>query len=222
MKRVAGTINLATTRIKVRTTKKTRTGSILLEVEDKEIANLLAQKIKEVVRSTARVRLPEMRTPIMLLDIPEWADVQDVRDGLERAGVPIGEDVNIVISRNHGGRRDLVARMTLPFRAAITTAEAKAIMVGWTRCRVRVMENKQPTCFRCQDKGHIAVECGKVPRPRRCHICSSTNHLARECRGPEEQPQNQQRQQKEQQLQQEEHADQEVQFISREHVAERC
>jgi len=77
--------------------------------------------------------------------------------------------------------REYVACLHLPLKDAITLAEEKAVTVEWTRCRVKLLANNQPTCFRCQGKGHLAAECRSEAKPRRCHICKKDDHLAKDC-----------------------------------------
>ncbi|KAL4132895.1 hypothetical protein QTP88_009971 [Uroleucon formosanum] len=182
MKKVAGTINLGALGVRVLTSRRTRAGGILLEVEGEEKAALLEGKIREVAGDTARVRRPQRKTPVLLLNIPEWAEAEDVVSGLAGAGIVV--EAKSVSIRSNGGKRgdlDRVARVDLPFRDAIALAVAKAVEVGWTRCRVKLLEKRQSTCFRCQQKGHHAAECRSEAKPRSCFGCGSSDHLAREC-----------------------------------------
>jgi len=181
MKKVSGSINLQSLGVKVLTTRKTRAGGILLEVEGNENAALLAGKIREVVGDAARVRLPEPRTPVLLLGVPEWAEAEDVVAGVMQAGVTGVTSENVTIRKNSGGRGEFVASLHLPLKDAITLAEKKAVTVEWTRCRVKLLANNQPTCFRCQGKGHLAAECRDEAKPRRCYRCKKDDHLVKDC-----------------------------------------
>ncbi|KAL4101253.1 hypothetical protein QTP88_021273 [Uroleucon formosanum] len=145
MKKVSGSINLQSLGVKVLTTRKTRTGGILPEVEGNEKATLLAGKIREVVGDAARVRLPEPRTPVLLLGIPEWADAENVAAGVMQAGVTGVTPESVTIRKNSGGRGEFVASLHLPLKDAITLAEKKAVTVEWTKCRVKLLANNQPT-----------------------------------------------------------------------------
>lgn len=182
MKRISGSINLSSLGVKVLTTRKTRAGGILLEVEGTDKAVLLADKIREVTGDTARVRLPEPRTAVLLLGIPEWAEVEDVLIGLAQAEVTGVAAEDVAIRKNPGVRGDYVASLNLPLRDAITLAERRVVTVRWTRCRVKLLEKGQPTCYRCQDKGHLAAECTNEAKPRRCYRCKKNDHLAKDCR----------------------------------------
>jgi hypothetical protein len=181
MKKVSTSINLQSLGVKVLTTRKTRAGGILLEVEGNEKATLLAGKIRGVVGDAARVRLPEPRAPVLLLGVPEWAETEDVVAGVTQAGVTGVTSENVTIRKNSGGREEFVASLHLPLKDAIALAEKKAVSVGWTRCRIKLLANNQPTCFRCQAKGHLAVECQGEAKPRRCHRCRREDHLVKDC-----------------------------------------
>lgn len=181
MKKISGSINLQSLGVKVLTTRKTRAGGILLEVEGNEKATLLAGKIREVVGVAARVRLPEPRTPVLLLGVPEWAEAEDVVAGVTQAGVTGVTSEGVTIRKNSGGRGEFVASLHLPLKDAITLAEKKAVTVEWTKCRVKLLVNSQPTCFRCQGKGHLAAECRNEAKPRRCHRCEKDDHLVKDC-----------------------------------------
>ncbi|XP_060881839.1 uncharacterized protein LOC132953400 [Metopolophium dirhodum] len=181
MKKVAGAINLQSLGINVLTTRKTRTGGILLEVEGADKAELLAEKIRAVSGDSARVRLPVPRTSVLLLGIPEWAEVGEVVDVLARMGIPDVVVDDVKIWRNAGGRNEFVASLSLPLKDAITLAESKAVIVGWTKCRVKLLDKSQPTCYRCQQKGHLAAECRNEAKARRCHSCQGEDHLASDC-----------------------------------------
>ncbi|KAL4108265.1 hypothetical protein QTP88_018496 [Uroleucon formosanum] len=166
MKKVSGSINLQSLGVKVLTTRKTRTGGILLEVEGNEKATLLAGKIREVVGDAARVRLPEPRTVVLLLGIPEWANAENVAAGVMQAGVTGVTPESVTIRKNSGGRGEFV--------------------------RVKLLANNQPTCFRCQGKGHLAAECRNEAKPRRCHRCKKDDHLVKDCALQEQTQQQQQ------------------------------
>lgn len=150
MKKVSASINLSSLDIKVLMTRRTGAGGILLEVEGAEKANLLAEKIRAVTGDAARTRLPESRTPVLLLGIPNWAEPEEIVGALASAGATSVTAKELVVLRNSGGRGDLVASLSLPLREAILLAEAKNVTVGWTRCRVKLLDTTQPTCYRCQ------------------------------------------------------------------------
>jgi len=170
-------------------TRKTKAGGILLEVDAPESACTLAEKLKEIVGDAARVRVPQRKTPVLLLNVPDWVDEEEVKGSLIQAGVAPQELVrgdrnSITLRTNTGGRGARVARLDVSYPAALTLAGAGHVTIGLTRCKVKLLERSQITCFRCQDRGHIAAECKGPDRPRRCYRCHTEGHLASACKGP--------------------------------------
>jgi len=181
MRKVSRSINLLSLDIRVLTTRRTRAGGILLAVESAEKANLLAEKIRAVTGDAARTRLPESRTPVLLLGIPDWAEPEEIIVALASAGVTSVAPEELVVRRNSGGRGELVASLSLPLRDAILLVEAKNVTIGWTRCRVKLLDKNQPTCYKCQQRGHLAAACENEARSRRCYKCQGEDHVAKEC-----------------------------------------
>ncbi|KAL4149954.1 hypothetical protein QTP88_003805 [Uroleucon formosanum] len=177
MKKLSGSINHQSLGVEVLTTRKTRAGGILLEVEGNEKSTLLAGKIRKVVGDAARVRLPEPRSPVLLLGVPEWTEAEDVVAGVTQAGVTGVTSENVTIRKNSGERREFVASLHWPLKDTITLAEKKAVTLELTRCRVKLLANNQPTCFRCQGKRHLAAECRDEAKSRRCHRCKKDDYL---------------------------------------------
>lgn len=134
-----------------------------------------------MTEDTARVRLPETRTPVLLIGISEWAEAEDVVSGLAQATITGISDENVTIRKTTGGQGEYVACLNLSLRDAITLAEKKVVTVELTRCRVKLLERSQPTCFRCQVRGHLVIECRNKSKPRRYFKCRTPGHIANEC-----------------------------------------
>lgn len=142
IKKVIGFIDLVSLGIQVKIIKTTRAGGILFEVIGEDKAALLAEKVSEVTDNTARVRKADRRTPVLLLDIPEWADEDDVLAGLAHAGVKAEFKKEYIFIRKNGEKGGFV---DLAYHDAIVLAEAKAATVAWTRCKIRLFEKSRPT-----------------------------------------------------------------------------
>lgn len=81
MRRVSTGVNFGDLGVKVLTTRSTKAGGILLEIEGDDKAVMLEGKIKEIVGKPARVRRPEWRTPALILDISDWIKADEVACG---------------------------------------------------------------------------------------------------------------------------------------------
>lgn len=81
IKKIVKKINLKN-RIQVRNVRSSRSGCIVLDVDDVRTAANLADKLRAVVKDQARVDLPMRRTSVLLLGIPDWCNTENVADGL--------------------------------------------------------------------------------------------------------------------------------------------
>lgn len=68
-----------------------------------------------------------------------------------------------------------------PMATAAGLADLKSIRIGWGLCRVKLLEKKTPSCYRCQESGHISATCTAAEVVKKCFACRSTDHLARDC-----------------------------------------
>lgn len=71
-------VNLGDLNVKVLSTMSMKTGEILLEIDGEDKAALLEGIIMEVVGESLRVKKPERRTPVLILNVPDWADDDEV------------------------------------------------------------------------------------------------------------------------------------------------
>jgi len=166
---VANGVKLQEVGAKIITTKISKTGVIILEVDAAEDADLLAEKFHQVVGSSARVVRPERRTSVLLLGISEWEDEEAIKSTLIHADVTPQELV-------YGRKYSISSRTNsgLLWRAgcqALTLAGAGHVVVGLG------------LCFRCQEQGHISAECIGSAKPHRCYRCQTEGHLSGACTG---------------------------------------
>lgn len=80
------------------TTRRTRTGGILLEVDGDNKAALLAERVRVLLGDGSRVRQPETLILVLLLDVPEWAAKEEVWEGLQKAGISFGVEGRSFVS----------------------------------------------------------------------------------------------------------------------------
>lgn len=187
VRQITTEVDLTALGVTVKDTRRTKFGAILLEVDSVDEAEKLADTLRSVVGKSACIEIPIRRTPVMIIDVPEWVEVTDIVKELEAVGV--GPDVlameGITVRASSNGRAGQVVRFSLPIAVAINLAEKRRITIGWTRCRIRLLEKRTSFCFRCQERGHIAVVCQGPEKDRRCYRCHKPGHLMQDCQPPE-------------------------------------
>jgi len=184
MKRVLTGVNLQELDLQA-TARRTKSGAIILEVDGTEKADRLAGKLRQVLGTNASIGRPTRKSPILIVGIPDWIDVGDVRQAL----ISISEDmadVQVTIHTNNGGGR--VARADIPIGVAIKLAEQKYLTLGWGRCRIKLLEKKNLNCYRCQGRNHVAARCNAAEASRRCYKCGRQGHIVRESPGTPRSP----------------------------------
>jgi len=153
----------------------------LLKIALPEDTELLAFADDVAIVCTAQVPfLLEERLGTALQDVVGWMSENNLELALQKTEAIVFTNRNTRNTMNVEFH-DRVARVDLPLRDVITLTKAKAVVVGWTRCRVKLLEKKQSTCYRCQRQGHHAAEYRNEAKPRACFGCGGSGHLARDC-----------------------------------------
>lgn len=145
-----------------------------MEVDGTEKADRLAAKLRQVLGTTASIGKSTRKSPILIVGIPDWIDVDDVHQALISSSEDMA-DVQVTIRTNNSGGR--VARADVPISAAIKLAEQKYLTLGWGRCRIKIRENLN--CYRCQGRNHLAARYTAAEAPRRCYKCGRQGHVVR-------------------------------------------
>lgn len=78
----------------------------------------------------------------------------EVRKELATAGLSMDSGTTVLIKRGQDGCGYGTAHLAVPYDVVIMLAKAETVIVGWTKCRIRLLERKQPKCFRCQRPEH--------------------------------------------------------------------
>jgi len=185
MSKVTSSVNLQELGINISNTRRTKTGSILLEVEGKKEAEKLTHHLQQVIGTTARVGRPSRTTPVLLLDVPDWVDEQEVTKQI-KACDPDLAGVEITLKRNTGG--GTVAQFRARMETAVKLAELRSIKIGWSLCRIKLLEPRPPVCYRCQERGHMAARCLAPEVARKCYRCQSVGHEAAACQQQAQKP----------------------------------
>jgi len=181
MKRVTQEVNLGELGVEVIKTRKTKSGAVLLEVGNSEEAEKLADRMRQVIGVDATVGRPTRKTSVLLLGIPEWMSPEDITREILAADESLLE-TQVLVRDNIGGGR--VVRLEVPMAAALRFAENKTVRIGWSRCRVKLLEPRSPKCFKCSRTEHMASTCPKqTVQAKRCFHCRQVGHLIKDCSG---------------------------------------
>jgi len=150
-----------------------------MEVSGKEEAYKLSTLLCETLGQRAKVSRPRRTTPVLVINIPEWLDDDKVKCTIMAAD-PSLDSSSISLRENAGGGK--IAKLTVDMDTALRLTALKTIRIGWNLCRVKLLETKSPTCYRCQANGHIAAECqATASLPKKCYQCHGIGHLAAMC-----------------------------------------
>lgn len=187
MRRVVSHINLEELGVDVVRSRFTRAGAILFEVNTKDESQRLAGCLTQRIGEDAEVVRPTRRTPILIVNIPEWMSSEEVSRDVKSADAEIA-GLEVTVRENPGGGR--FARLDVPMAVAARLAELGSIRVGWSRCKIKLLERKDPVCYRCQKAGHTAARCSSPAQEKKCFRCHLTGHLAKECQWKKEEGEN--------------------------------
>jgi hypothetical protein len=185
MQKAMATVDPLALGIQVSGTRRTQTGAVLLEVRGPAAhADLLASKLGEALKELdVRVHRPSKTCTVLLLDVEEWVGEADVHQALSAALASSDAEpphVGPVMVRANIGGKGRYARCEVPIRVASRLATLGRVRVGWTSCRLRIL-NKGPQCYRCLERGHIAHACKGPDRSKACFRCKEEGHLVKEC-----------------------------------------
>ncbi|CAL7932775.1 unnamed protein product, partial [Xylocopa violacea] len=149
----------------IRKIRKTRTGAVLLELED----NALAQEWRERImgteqegKITARILSRKMVAKIRGLDI--LTEAKDVIGAIGEATAATPEELEQVqlLRMIDEPWQERVAIVRVPVRLANVLKNTKGIKIGWTINKVRILDKPSVKCSTCKQWGHDMSRCRKV------------------------------------------------------------
>ncbi|VVC42054.1 Zinc finger, CCHC-type [Cinara cedri] len=180
MKTVMASVKLNEIGVEVGTVRRTRAGGFLLQVKTAEEAEKLSGRLQSAVGEMAKIGRPVRTTPVLIANVPDWMEDGEVEDHIRATDLGVA-GVSVRIRENVGGGK--VALLDVPMDVASRLAEVGKVKIGWSLCRVRLLERRKPLCHRCQKPGHFKAECAEPEAVKQCYRCRRSGHLIKDCPG---------------------------------------
>ncbi|EFN86420.1 Cellular nucleic acid-binding protein, partial [Harpegnathos saltator] len=160
------------------------TGALVLEIPGEERgkqADLLADKLKEVLTDRARISRPQKMGELRLKGLEISTTESEAAEAVAKAGgCKVGEVKTGSLRIAYNNYRTLWIQC--PLAAAKRVAEIGSIKIGWTQTKAELLQARALQCYRCLEKGHVQTNCkNNIDRRANCYRCGEPGHLAREC-----------------------------------------
>lgn len=159
-------------------------GSLLIQVaseRNKEKADILANRMRNIVGSEARIARPSRKAEMKVTGIDEDTTPEEVAEAVAQEGQCDRSEVTAgAIRRNRMGLGSIWIKC--PWSAAKKLNRIGRIKIGWVKARVELLEPAPVQCFRCWGYGHLKVQCrSNTDRMGRCYRCGNEGHRATQC-----------------------------------------
>ncbi|XP_025163933.1 uncharacterized protein LOC112590732 [Harpegnathos saltator] len=160
------------------------TGALVLEIPGEErskLADLLADKLKEVLTDRARVSRAQKMGELRLKGLEISTSESEAAEAVAKiGGCQVGEVKTGSIKMAWNNYRTLWVQC--PLAAAKRVAETGNIKIGWTQAKVELLQARALQCFKCLERGHVQINCtNNSDRRANCYRCGEPGHLARDC-----------------------------------------
>ncbi|EFN87666.1 Cellular nucleic acid-binding protein, partial [Harpegnathos saltator] len=164
------------------------TGALVFEIPGEERnkqADLLADKLKEVLTDRARVSRPQKMGELRLKGLEISTSEKEVVEAVAKVGGCQAREVktgNIRVAYNNYRTIWVQCPLAAAKRVAEAGAETGNIKIGWTLTKAELLQARALQCYKCLEKGHVQVNCkSSNDRRENCYRCGEYGHLAREC-----------------------------------------
>ncbi|EFN69220.1 hypothetical protein EAG_08157, partial [Camponotus floridanus] len=173
-------IGIGTTKI-----RKAMNGGIIIEipgVENKDKANILAQKLKQILPKETKITRPSIKGELRVIGFDESVKAEEIKEIITEIGEC--EYNEISVSDIRPMRSGLfMTWVRCPLVAAVKLANNGKLKIGWSIVRVELLEARPKQCYKCWEFGHTRGVCkSEIDRSSLCFKCGRADHSYRECK----------------------------------------
>lgn len=187
LRRARQNIQLDKLGIKQSKLRKAANGGYVIEIpgpENDKKADVLAEKLKEVLPDDIRVARPSIKGEMRIIGFDGSVTHGEIVFAIEDKGGCKTEEIRIGdINQMNNGLYTVWAQC--PLAAALKISAQKKIKIGWTVARVELLKKRPIQCYRCWKFGHLKTACKATEdRSSSCYGCGETGHSIRNCSVP--------------------------------------
>ncbi|XP_065354607.1 uncharacterized protein LOC135949073 [Calliphora vicina] len=184
LKNLKTKVNPEETEVAIQSVRKTKSGSILLVMGQGGRKDEFREAIMSTLKEEATVQDMKSKATIEIQDHDSLTTEEEVLKAIQNVANITEEDTNIRLTATNS-REQKRAFVSLPTADANTLLEKRRILIGWTYCRIRYMEEVK-RCYKCFESGHTQWDCKGPDRKSMglCIRCGQKGHKMKECRNP--------------------------------------
>jgi SH3-like domain-containing protein len=166
----------------VKTLRKTKDGSLLIEVEKGEENVKCLEKIIEIETTNGKVKKlgPTGMVVLHIKGMDELATEKDVENALrEETRNKLAEHMTVGKLRpSYGGTQAVTVRVHKEL--ALQLLGKKSVKIGLNSCTIQERIDVE-ICYKCWGYNHKAKDCEQTDKKNLCRKCGEEGHLSKEC-----------------------------------------
>jgi len=185
LKKARTEISLKEIGIGVTKIRKATNGGIIIEIpgaENKDKANLLVQKLKQVLPAETKITRPSIKGELRVVGFDESVSAEEIKETIA-ADCECDFDeisVNDIMPMRNGL---YMTWIRCPLAAAAKIANNGRIKIGWSLVRAELLEARPKQCYKCWEFGHTKGVCrSDIDRSALCFKCGKKGHSYKDCK----------------------------------------
>jgi len=159
------------------TTRRAKSGNLILETNLKEHADDLASVLKRRLGESRAFRRPSPSVALLLIGVEDSVDEKELARTLLEHDPDLKTSNDLKIQEGKNGVRTAIVRV--PMIPGRNLARMKKLKVGWATCRIKELASRKG-CAKCSASDHATSKC-KGEEKRKCFRCKAVGHLIASC-----------------------------------------